>query len=371
MTRRSNRRPLTLEPLESRTLLAGDVSVDVAGGNLKLRGDNECNGVLIVQLGTGRYAVVGFDHDGAPTTINGQSDPVIVRGVKHNFIIDLRGGDDLLGIGNNVDLLADLAGELGFEDIIPTGEPPVEGISDTRLRVPKSLIVHTKDGEDGVVVNAHVGNSAVINTGKHSDGIAIANSRIRDNVVLRTEKGQDGVLIENVAVEGHLNVHTGHDADTLLVSLSEVRHAVLNTGHGSDALGVSETQFDRELVLLTEQGNDEVVVNVVAARRIHLDTGSGNDDVGMAALEIDDDLMVFTGSGRDNVEISDADVDDLFGAFLGSSDDTLSIFGSSARKAVVRGGSGFDVLNVDELSFARKVDEAQFDDINVDATPAG
>ncbi len=370
MTRYANRRRhLTLESLESRTLLAGDVSVDVVGGNLKLRGDNECNGVLIVQLGSGRYAVVGFDHDGAPTTINGQDEPVIVRGVKHNFLIDLRGGDDLLGIGNDVELLADLAGELGFADIIPTGEPPVEGISDSRLRVPKSLIVHTKDGEDGVIVNAHVGHSAVINTGKHSDGIAIADSRIGDNVVLRTEKGEDGVLIENVVVEGHLNVHTGHDADTLLVSLSDIRHAVLNTGHGNDGLGVSETQFDRELVLLTEQGHDQVIVNVVAAGRILLHTGSGNDVVGMAALAIDDDLIIHTGSGDDTVEISDTDVDDLFAAFLGSGDDELSIFGSSARKTLLRGGSGFDILNVDDLSFADRVDEHQFDEINVDAAP--
>jgi hypothetical protein len=364
MTLTTRRRRLALEPLETRTLLAGNVSVDEVGGNLKLRGDEECNGVLIVQLGSGRYAVVGFDHDGAPTTINGGADPVIVRGIKHNFLIDLRQGDDLLGIGNNVELLADLATELGFEDVLNSGDLPAEEIPDVQLRVPKSLIVHTKDGEDGVVMTADVRYDAIVHTGKHADGIAFADSDIGDDVILRTDKGQDGVLLENIDVDGHLNVHTGHDGDTLLVSLSSVRHAVLNTGHGSDSLGVSETEFARELVLLAEQGNDDVIVNVVAADRIHLDSGSGNDQVGLAALAIDDDLIIHTHGGDDTVEISDSDVDDLFAAFLGTDDDVLSIGGSSARKALLRGGPDFDILNVDSLSFAGKIDREQFEDVN-------
>ena len=368
MTRRSvSRRPLVLESLEVRSLLAGNVSVDVHGGNLKIRGDNECNGLVIVQLDDGEYAVAGFEHDGAPTTINGGTDPVIVRGVRHNFLIDLRGGDDLLGIGNDIPLLIDLAGQLGFGDTLPDpSELGLEEIPDVQLRVPKSLIVHTKDGEDGVAFVGDIRYDAVINTGKHSDGIAFADSDIGDDVILRTERGEDGVLIENTDIDGHLNVHTGHDGDTIVVSLSSVRHAVLNSGHGGDSVGVSETEFDRELVLLTEQGNDEVVMNLVAARLMVVNTGSGNDDIAMGSIATDDDLIVHAGSGSDEVEIS-AQVDRNLHVFLAGGNDTLSITGSSARRALLHGGSNSDILNFDDDDFAGDLDDFSFEDRNVGA----
>jgi hypothetical protein len=334
-------RRLAVEPLEPRTLLAGDVSVEVVGGHLRVRGDEECNGLVIAQLGDNRYVVAGFEHDGAPTTINGSTDPLIVRGVKRNFDIDLKDGDDLLGIGNDVELLADLAEELGFGDAL-IADADLPELPDQRLRIGGSLIVRTKGGEDGVLINANVRRDAVIRTGLSSDGVALVNSRVGDDMILRTETGQDGVLIENAKIESHLNVHTGDDGDTLLVALSNIDNAVLNTGEGKDALGVSQTEFDRHLVLLTAQSNDDVVLQAVLARRIHLDTGSGDDNVAV-----------------------DAEVDSLLAIFLGSGDDDLAIAGSSsARTALLRGGTGRDFLDVSDFDFARNVNEAQFEDVD-------
>jgi hypothetical protein len=338
-SRRRTPRRLALEALESRALLAGDVSVDVVGGTLRLRGDEECNGVLIAQLGEGRYAVVGFEHDGAATTINGSAEPLVVRGVRHNFDIDLGGGDDLLGIGNDVELLAGLADELGFGDAL-LADAEVPELPDQRLRVPGTLIVRTKDGEDGVLVNASVRRSAIFRTGLKSDGVALVNSRFGDNVILRTETGQDGVLIENVTIDDHLNVHTGDNGDTLLVALSDIGHAVLNTGRGKDAVGISETRFDRHLVLLSGHDNDDVLLDVVAARRIHLDTGEGSD----------------------SVQIGGTEVDDLLAVFLGRGDDELAIAGASGRKALLRGGLGRDLVDASDLDFDRGADERQFEE---------
>jgi hypothetical protein len=357
------RRTLALESLEDRRLLAGNVAVKVAGGHLIVRGDAECNGVLIVQLAPGEYAVAGFEHDGAPTTINGSTEPKIVRGVRHNFDIHLRGGDDLLGIGNDTELLIDLAEQLGFEGGF--GDPGLEEIPDLQLRVPKSLIVHTQDGEDGVAVTADVRYDAIIHTGKHSDGIAIAQSDIGDDVILRTLAGEDGVLIESAEIDGHLNVHSGDHGDTVLVSLSSVRHAVLNSGRGSDSLGVSETEVDRELVLLTENGNDEVVANLVAARLLVVNTGSGNDRLAMGAIATDDDFVVHAAAGSDEVTLADSQIGRNLHVFLAGGEDSLSITGSSARRALLHGGSNFDVLNLDDDDFAGDLDIFQFEDRNI------
>lgn len=402
--RSTGRRILAVESLERRMMLAGDVDVKVAGGNLKIRGDAECNGVLIVQLRDREYAVIGFDHDGAPTTINGRNEPFIARGVKNNFLINLRKGDDLLGIGNDVDLLADLAAELGFGGCFCTGGLD---IPDLQLRVPKSLIVHTEDGEDGVVMNADVRYDMIVDTGKHSDGIAVAQSNIGDDMILHTQQGQDGVLIEDANIRDFLLVHTGHDGDSLLAIGTSAGHALLISGQGSDSVAVSEGQFDRELTVLTEQGDDEVLVSLTAAKRMHLDTSGGNDTVAIVGIELDRDLTLHTGSGKDEVEIAEAQLRKLFAflgndnddlrleqvkardlahldtgsgndkvtiaesstdnlmAFLGSGNDALTVTGSKAKKALLRGGSGFDTLNVDSRSFARKVDEDQFEDVNV------
>ena len=403
-------RPLLVEPLECRRMLAGDVEVRRSGDNLKIRGDSECNGLLVVQLSEGRYAVAGFDHDGAPTTINGGTEPVIVSGIDGNFDIDLRNGDDLIGIGNNIGMIAALAADIGFGGIIHPqddfGLPPLPA---TQLEVPRSLLLKTKDGEDGVMFLGRVNRSAIINTDKHSDGLAIANSRIGDNLIIHTEKGEDGVLLENVSVDDHIHIDTGHDGDTLLAQGVEARRAVLLTGSGRDVLGISDTELDRELSVRTSSGNDSVLVTQSEARRIDIHTDSGDDTLEMGAFEVEDDLvanlgsgrdealiadaligdnllvflgsgddlltidnigvgdnvLIDAGSGRDDIEIMASDIDRLLHVLMGSGNDVLSIANSTVRRAILHGGSDRDTLNVDDLSFADDVDKHSFEDVNV------
>jgi hypothetical protein len=402
-------RPLLVEPLECRRMLAGDVEVSRSGDNLKIRGDSECNGLLVVQLSEGRYAVVGFEHDGAPTTINGGTEPVILSGIDGNFDIDLRNGDDLIGIGNNIGMIAALAADLGFGGIIDLqsdfGLPPIPA---TQLEVPRSLLLKTKDGEDGVMFLGRVNRSAIINTGKHSDGLAIANSRIGEDLIVHTEKGEDGVLLENVSVDDHIHIDTGHDGDTLLAQGVDARRAVLLTGSGSDTLGISDSELERELIVRTSSGNDSVLVTQSEARRIDIHTDSGDDALEVSAFEVEDDLvanlgsgsdealiadaligdnllvflgsgddvltidnigvddnvLIDAGSGDDDVQITASDVDRLLHVVMGSDDDVLTIAGSTARRAILHGGSGRDTLNVDDLSFADDVDEHSFEDVN-------
>jgi hypothetical protein len=402
-------RPLLVEPLECRRMLAGDVEVRRSGDNLKIRGDSECNGLLVVQLSEGRYAVVGFEHDGAPTTINGKTSPVIVSGIDGNFDIDLRSGDDLLGIGNNIQRIAGLADDLGFGGIIDPqsdfGLPPLPA---TQLKVPRSLHLKTKDGEDGVMIIGRIGRSAHIHTDNHSDGVALANSRIGEDLFIHTEKGEDGVLLDNVSVDDYLHIDTGRDGDTLLVAGSNARHAFLTMSSGSDSLGISDTAFDRELIVRTSSGNDSVLITESEARRIDIHTDSGNDTLEMGAFEVRDDLianlgsgrdealiadaligdhlllflgsgddiltidnigvddnvLIDAGSGRDDVQITASDVDRLLHVLMGSGNDVLSIANSTARRAILHGGSDRDTLNVDSLSFADDVDEHSFEDVN-------
>src|SRR5688572_26321332 len=112
-TKIPGRRPMFLESLESRAMLAGDISVNVSGGNLIVRGDNAANQIAILKLGSGEYAVAGFNG----TTVEGSADPFIATGVRGNIDVDLKSGNDLLGVGNDVAGLIALGQSLGFGEI--------------------------------------------------------------------------------------------------------------------------------------------------------------------------------------------------------------------------------------------------------------
>src|SRR5262249_4095162 len=98
MTSRKNNlgRKLAFQPLENRQLMTGNVSVSVQNHALVINGDNNDNQIRIEQVGNGQYTI----SSSYSTTINGQSTPQTFSGVTGDFKIDLKGGEDLLSIGN-------------------------------------------------------------------------------------------------------------------------------------------------------------------------------------------------------------------------------------------------------------------------------
>ena len=72
-------RRLSLESLETRNLLAGNVLATVNSGDLIIRGDNLSNTVSLVRVGTGSFRVTGFASNGQATKINGGTAPASVR----------------------------------------------------------------------------------------------------------------------------------------------------------------------------------------------------------------------------------------------------------------------------------------------------
>jgi hypothetical protein len=87
---------------------------------------------------------------------------------------------------------------------------------------------------------------------------------------------------------------------------------------------------------------------------------SGVDTISVAGVNVGDDATIDAGTGNDEVTLDTvAVVDRLFG-FMGSGDDTLSIGGSSAAFALLRGGIGTDTYNDGGNTFDDE-DIAQFE----------
>jgi hypothetical protein len=385
---KSGERRLTLEHLETRAMLAGNVSVSVSGGSLLVRGNNSSNQIAIVQLDAGEYAVVGLNG----TKVNGGTDPVVKSGVDNNIDIDLKKGNDVVGIGNDIETLSQWAEGFGIEipdATLPAGAP-------SQLKVPRNLNIRLSDGNDAAAViakvdsqfiadlgngndslivqgskvggdfivrggnghdllytdgtevartynanmgngrnavelwNSSIGRSAVIISGKDGDVIDIADSAIEDNLIVRTGSGHDEVYAHSHGAEGMV---VGNNVD-------------INTGSGNDYVDVAG-DIDNLLVLVTGNGNDEVFLEDLEAEDLVAVLGSGNDYMEAVNVEIGDNALLDAGSGNDRVYIEDSIVDDVFTALMGSGNDFLEICNSVAKKANLQGGSGKDELRSD------------------------
>src|SRR5262249_45868122 len=97
---RTNRK-LTFQTLESRQLMAGNVSAAVINGDLVVKGDVKSNDVAIFQVMQqgqvipGRYFITGLNG----TTINNGNSGFNATGVNRDFLIKMNlGGDDHVAI---------------------------------------------------------------------------------------------------------------------------------------------------------------------------------------------------------------------------------------------------------------------------------
>src|SRR5207253_2960390 len=235
----SFRRQFFLETLEPRALLAGNVDVFVRGGTLFVQGDAADNAVLIQDEGGGTYSVLGLDFDadldltgqgfaGNPTTINGEDtggfngNAVLFHGVTNDINVDLRGGNDGLGIGNNLENLNALAEECFDIGFLPSdnggtalagAEINIEQAEGTLL-VPRNLIVNLGDGDDFTAIDANVGTLnangstkkggvAIINGGGGNNGVAFGTEGgdfVADDLLISGGSGSDDVCVFGTGV---------------------------------------------------------------------------------------------------------------------------------------------------------------------------
>src|SRR5205085_11567290 len=133
----------------------------------------------------------------------------VVRGVTANIIIDLKKGNDALGVGNSVDDLLALADDCGFGlglgsgsvSMSSSGVAPVhqeQPVLEGTFTAPASLIVNLGDGNNSTAIIAVLKGSLVVNGGRNADNVAFGNVRdttgdavVNGDVVIATGAGAD------------------------------------------------------------------------------------------------------------------------------------------------------------------------------------
>ncbi|HEX8340413.1 MAG TPA: Ig-like domain-containing protein [Tepidisphaeraceae bacterium] len=198
----------TSETLESRVLLAGNVTATFLNGNLIVAGDVAANDITLDQTGLKSHQLRVSGASG--TTVNGQAGSVVVSGVKGDVSIRMalgadnvtvrdaqfpqnlgfsQGGRDVLTIDNVA-----VARDLGFRNsssVLPVNT------TITRTTVGKNLGLTTGDGGQLISLEAvEVTGATVIRTAKRYDVLTINDSTFHGTVNLQTNAGNDRVLIE-------------------------------------------------------------------------------------------------------------------------------------------------------------------------------
>lgn len=265
-------RPLAMERLEPRILLAGNVKVTVPGGGLYLRGDNAHNAVIIRQLGKNKYEVEGInDRDGNPTSINGVPNGTkVLRRVRTGFKVDLRGGDDVLGVGNNDIALQQVLAELNNRAAISSGDSQI-----TKFRVGRQLRIKMGAGNDAVALFAKVHAKARINLGSGENAIAVAHSHFNNlNIVGRNRS--DRVEIHDSRIKATLKLSLGDGTDKVNIGNSRTRRADIKTGASADGVHFAAVRVKEKLKVSLDAGDDSLSMRGTIAKEAVLRGGSGH-----------------------------------------------------------------------------------------------
>jgi hypothetical protein len=300
------------ESLEQRQLLAGDVLVNVVGGNLRIEGDVEANKILITSgAEAGTFVVTGLDG----TLLEGATDPITVTGIR-NISVDLGDGDDLVAVAG-----ATVRGNVSIRT----------GVGDDRVAV----------GTDG---------GAAELAGALPADLSV---EVRGSLNVSTGAGEDQVSIDD-AVAALLNVSTGDDNDVVALGSDEplgdlaarlvARHgAHVDLGAGNDQLSIDQVETRGLLLAHGGLGDDSIDASLTEAATMLVSSDGGVDQVTLVDLDVRH-LGVHSGEGNDTVDIRDS-VFATLGVALGDGDDTLTTSALEARVALLAGGEGEDTLD--------------------------
>jgi hypothetical protein len=318
------------------------LAVDVfrSGAHLFVRSttSNASEQVAIAQVDEGVYAVVGLNG----TDIRNEDDTLpdtgaeykVITGINGNINVDLKGGDDILAVGNDFELLLDkfenvlegFAGAIGNADEIATEVTEDFTLTDG-FEVPRNLNILMGDGIDGVAIVADVGTegpgeiNADLGNGTFN-GISIDPTTVSDDILLRAGRGDDQVDIFETTIAQMLIVNLGDGFNVMDVEETDIGHgANVLAGKHDDIVNFYNTHVELSLIIGTNAGNDEVLfaggvdgdIEAGIDQNLNINTGSGHDDVhvggeDVALIHINGSALINTLSGNDEVDVLLADI---------------------------------------------------------------
>ena len=251
----SHQTRLRLESLESRQMMAGDVSAFAISRILYVNGDVLSNGVALVNDGNGNINVVGLAQGGEATTINDGASQVFTK-IK-DVVITMNKGDDAIVVSDlfiNGNLYIQGAKD---NDVVALGQ-----FDDT-----DSLI---DDAVDSLLGALTVKKSVIIDTSDGDDTVLARDTTVTKSIVVSTGVGNDTVRFDSQDNPGD---------PTYVPGLTAIKGVTISTATGNDAVLLDRVTTEKALTISTSNDNDDVTISRVSAKSLNAPLGSGDDDI--------------------------------------------------------------------------------------------
>jgi hypothetical protein len=254
---RQEQKQRSFERLETRSLMAGNVTAAVVGGNLTITGDDVANYISLRELGdTGKWEIVGLK-----TSINGNAPRVVTAPVTGSITINLNGGADRLNIHDG-----NVPGHL----FITMGDGD-DTASLSNLQLGTYLHFEGNDGNDAIAVkNVQVTDPSfaffsTIDMQNGNDRAVVRNFNDQD-LSLTMGSGDDHLKMTNCAFLGgpyqRLQIDTGDGSDTATLKHDVTGPLNVDVGTGKNSLNLTNCTADTANCLnlgsgsISGEGND-------------------------------------------------------------------------------------------------------------------
>ena len=311
-------RRVFIERLESRHLMAGNITATMRGLDLVIEGDDLANTLSVSQSAPDRVNLRGFapDERFAQTTINGINTTVIsvqFANVTGAIIVRMRGGDDRLFF--------------------------VDG----QFRGP--LAVELGDGQDTYLQESvRVNQDQSIDGGPAGDSITLCALSVGRSLSINGDAGFDAIRVEQTAVAAFSGILGGSEGDRIeaIHSAFAAGVAILG-GAGGDLVELMGSRFETTLFVALEADFGAVTVRGCVIQGDCWLTAAGRGNV-LFQSSTADRLEIATGPSSDTVVVDRSAIDMLF-ISLGEGNDVLRVTGNEvARGGLFDGQGGFDSL---------------------------
>jgi hypothetical protein len=320
---RGLRKTLAVEQLEPKQMMAGDVTVSLVGGNLRVVGDEAGNQIAVTQgADANSFVIQGLN--GTNVKMNGTTAPetgLVVNNVRGLVNVSMGGGDDSVSVSNATFKLA--------------------------------LSIETGAGNDTVLVGSPAGPTEAV-----AGAASGANVNARGALNIFTGSDNDTVRVADVAVGGFLNIATLGGDDTVQLGVAATPGLAATAAEGAPASVRAGLAIDVAL----GEGTDSAQVNSASAwGAVNVGGGGGGDQIGLTAVRAASLLVsggldgsadvvnvsgarafaavIGTGGGADQATIADSTFTALEVA-MGGGDDALTASNVTARQALLSGGEG-------------------------------
>ncbi|MEC9091242.1 MAG: hypothetical protein VX438_00955 [Planctomycetota bacterium] len=395
-------RRLSIETLENKELLAGNVTAAVSGNSLDIFGDALDNEIRVEEVSSSNFLVTGVNN----TTVNGS--PQLLFSLPFpdpELHVDLKHGNDVLRI-KNISALAKITADTG------DGLDKIQ-LDSVQLK-PANSLIDIRTGNQGDVLSsknssaeiffAQMGNgndktflketyadTLEVQSLAGDDRISIGFFNPRD-LIVRSGAGDDMVRLYAIQgghsdvltgdgddkvnahgfVGGNLSVKTEDGNDRVDIRSGLYQSVVIQTGDHNDTVAVKPGSFPwawgnatiGDLVIQTQANSDRVILDSVDVHRSQINTGSHDDKVkisgsifhvGLDLLLADGNnwlkttctrygnLTAWGGNGKDRVFMDKIHVDNYLEIGLADGKDYFSVNHSfSGLPPVFDGGNHFD-----------------------------